>query len=59
MQNQKLVQSKNFVTRNDVMRFAKKSVKAVPKKSGTLEKNAVENVKMFENTESVVKNRNQ
>ena len=46
MQNQRLIQSKNFVTRNDVVRFAKKSVKAVPKKTTTLEKNAEENEKM-------------
>jgi hypothetical protein len=45
MQNQRLIQSKNFVTRTDVMRFAKKK-KAVPKKTDTLEKNAEENEKM-------------
>jgi hypothetical protein len=47
MQNQRLIQSKNFVTRNDVNRFGKKNVKAVPKKTDTLEKNAEENAKMI------------
>jgi len=47
MQNQRLIQSKNFVTRNDVMRFAKKGKKAVAKKNETLEKNAEENEKML------------
>ncbi len=46
MQNQRLIQSKSFVTRNDVMRFAKKNVKAVPKKADTIEKNAKENEEM-------------
>ncbi len=48
MQNQRLIQSKNFVTRNDVNRFGKKNVKAVPKKTDTLEKNAEENEKMIQ-----------
>lgn len=47
MQNQRLIQSKNFVTRNDVNGFGK-NVKAVPKKTDTLEKNAEENEKMIQ-----------
>lgn len=53
MQNQRLIQSKNFVTRTDVNRFGKKSVKAVPKKFETLEKNAEENEKMIHPKQSV------
>ncbi len=47
MQNQRLIQSKNFVTRNDVNRFGKKNVKAMPKKIETLEKIAIENENMI------------
>jgi len=46
MQNQRQVSSKNFVTRRDINRFNRKGVQAVPKKTETIEKNAVQNEEM-------------